>query len=79
MKIQLVIGTDTSGDVNTSADNERFAEAVEVAISEEYPGATVSVTIGKNSSFHATGFDDISEINDRVHEIQNEIWGSANY
>ena len=88
MKINITIGRDTLGDINTDADNEAFRAAVEDAITEEYPDAKISIEIGEHSKCTISGvtfdndcnpsFDD-REIGQRCDEIQNLIWNRADY
>jgi hypothetical protein len=80
MKIELVIGIDTLGDVNTDADNLRYAEAVEAAITEEYPDAHVCVLIGEYSICEVDGFGaNGHDVCTNLGEIKNRVWDAANY
>lgn len=80
MEINLVIGTDTLGDVNTTQDNDRYAEAVEAALSEEFPDAEVSVWIGEYSICETVGFGfDSERVAEKAQEIKSRIWDAANY
>ena len=78
MEIEIKIGKDTLGDINTDNDNDRFAEAVKKAVQDEYPDADVSVELAEHSSDWCSD-DPSGEIVERVHEIQNDVWGNADY
>ena len=78
MKIEIKIGRDTLGDINTDADNNRFAEAVKKAVQVEYPNANIDVALAEHSSDWCSD-DPTGEIVERVHEIQNQVWGEADY
>jgi len=83
MKIDLIISTESLGE-NTTDDNERYAAAVEEAISQEYPEATVSVEISDSATSNCNVWSDDIDVNEdevaeKVGIIQNEIWEVANY
>lgn len=83
MKIDLIISTGSLGE-NTADDNERYAAAVEEAIRQEYPEATVSVETSDSSTSNCNVWSDDIDVNEnevaeKVGIIQNEIWADANY
>lgn len=79
MQIELTIGTDSLGDINTSDDNQRFADAVLAKVKSEYPQADVSVEIVNGSGQISVKGDETGEVKGDVETIKNLIWDRADY
>lgn len=82
MKIELIISTDTLGDVNTAADNQRYADAVKAKIQQWYPVANVNVSLSDNPTdavCHVTGFSDNSGESEFVADLESYVWDQAEY
>lgn len=78
MNINLTIGSDTLGDSNSSAENNRYINAVQRAIEEIYPDADVSVTLAEHGYIHVTD-DETGDVAANCQETANIVWDSAKY
>lgn len=81
MNVELVISTQTLGDFNTDADNQRYADAVKAEIELQYPNASVSVELVSNvcSNSYFASNDEIGEVAENLQRIANDVWDDANY
>lgn len=81
MKIELIISTQTLGDLNTDADNERYAAAVQAKLQTEYPEADVSVELDERATASSFWISDnpTAEIEENVRLIAAQIWDKERY
>lgn len=78
MEIELNIGFDTLGDINTDSDNARYAETVKLELENEYPDADVSVELCEHGSCWVSD-DDSGEIEENVNLIASKVWDKSDY
>jgi len=81
MKIEIIISTDTLGDTNTAADNQRYAAAVRTAVQAEYPDAQLAVELTSRQDCCRIWVDDDlgGRIERELFEITSRIWDAAAY
>ena len=76
LKIKLIISVSTLGDVDTPADNQRYADAVKSRIKQQYPDAEVHVSLSNSPTdalCHVTGFRDNYWVSGHVKDITAKV------
>ena len=79
--IEIIIGSDTTG-YNTHEENLLYINALRSALEAEYPGATISVEMGENSSIYSwvpSKFDYLDRDNEKIHTIKQQVWDKMEY
>ena len=78
MYIELNISEYTLGE-NTDKENERYIEAVQIAIEEEYPDAEVDIKLTSSCDSNVYYADCFSsyEIEQHIREIANDVWDKS--
>jgi hypothetical protein len=80
MKIELTISTETLGD-NTAAENLRYVAAVREALADEYPDASICVSLVDNatSTDCFVSDDETGGNRENVRIIANQVWDESSY